>query len=95
MFAVQRFLPQSRAVALNGPDPGRSPARTWHAGPPGCILGRFFVKSRRNGADEGQKSTHVRGCLDVEGSCVNSPEKRQAQTGERDASCIVALWSDV
>ncbi len=40
-------------------------------------------------------STHVKGCLDVEGSCVSSPEKRQAQTGERDVSCIVVLWHDV
>ncbi len=40
-------------------------------------------------------STHVKGCLDVEGSCVSSPEKRQAQTGERDVSCTVVLWYDV
>ena len=40
-------------------------------------------------------NTHVKGCLDVEGSCVSSPGKRQAQTGERDASCIVVLWHDV
>ncbi|MYB30262.1 MAG: transposase, partial [Cenarchaeum sp. SB0663_bin_5] len=40
-------------------------------------------------------STHVKGRLDVEGSCVSSPEKRQAQIGERDALCTVVLWRDV
>ena len=36
-------------------------------------------------------NTHVKGCLDVEGSCISSPEKRQAQTGGR----TVVLWHDV
>ncbi len=40
-------------------------------------------------------NTHVKGCLDVEGSCISSPEKRQARTGERDALCTIVLWHDV
>lgn len=39
--------------------------------------------------------TQVMGCLDVEGSRVSSPEKRQAWTGERDVSHTVVLWRDV
>ena len=40
-------------------------------------------------------NTHVKGRLDVEGSCISSPEKRQAPTGERDVSRTVVLWRDV
>ncbi len=40
----------ARIQAAVRPEPGMQ-------GPPGCILGRFFAKSRRNGVDEGQKST--------------------------------------
>ena len=36
-------------------------------------------------------NTHVKGCLDVEGSCISSPVKRQARTGGR----TVVLWRDV
>ena len=37
-------------------------------------------------------NTHVKGCLDVEGSCVSSPMNRQAQSGEPR---MVVLWSNV
>ena len=38
-------------------------------------------------------SAHVKGCLDVEGSCVGSPAKRQARTGSSPG--MVVLWRDV
>ncbi len=40
-------------------------------------------------------SAHVKGCLDVEGSGVGHPAKRQAQTGIDSPSRIVVLWDDV
>ncbi len=39
-------------------------------------------------------SAHVKGRLDVEGSCVGSPQKRQASTGVRPSGTVV-LWDDV
>ena len=60
---------------------------------PGATHGQLKLRDVTLPANTG--SAHVEGRLDVEGSCISPPEKRQAQTGERYTSCIVVLWSDV
>ena len=40
-------------------------------------------------------SAHVKGRLDVEGSCFGTPQKRQAPTGDIRPSGTVVLWDDV
>ena len=40
-------------------------------------------------------SAHVKGRLNVEGSCIGPLVKHQALNGERNTPCTVVLWHDV
>ena len=60
-------------------------------GPKAC---RGHLKLRDDKSPATAGSSHVKGSLDVEGSCIGSPAKRQAPTGERGPRTVV-LWRDV
>ena len=57
---------------------------------PGARSGQLKLRNLPNTGN-----SHVKGSLDVEGSCISSPVKRQAQTGGRGTPCTVVLWHDV
>ena len=60
-----------------------------------CRRGSIMPSSYATYPDTIAGSAHVKGCLDVEGSGVGLPQKRQAQTAEAPSSGVVVLWRDV
>ena len=59
-----------------------------------CLRGNILVPLNRYPAEQAGNA-HVKGRLDVEGSSVSAPAKRQAQTGSGRPSRTVVLWDDV
>ena len=60
-----------------------------------CRRGSIMPSSYVIDPDAITGSAHVKGCLDVEGSGVGLPQKRQTQTAGAPSPGVVVLWRDV